>query len=89
MKIRNFKAKDVHVTGLLDIAKACSESKVSKFIHVSSPLASKDSNSFIMRSRAEGDELVRKEFPETIIVRPGSLFGFEDRFLRAIGGKSL
>ena len=39
-----------------------------------------------MRSRAEGEKILKEEFPESIIVRGGTLFGHEDRFLRAIGG---
>lgn len=84
---RNFNANDVHVKGLKDIAKACAESNVKRFIHVSSTLVSPDSKSIIMRSRAEGEKKLKEEFPESIIVRGATLFGHEDRFLRAIGGK--
>lgn len=72
--------------GLRDIAKACAESNVSRLIHVSPALVSKESKSLIMRSRASGEDLLRKEFPDSIIVRSSTLFGHEDRFLRAIGG---
>ena len=40
-----------------------------------------------MKSRAEGEKVLKEEFPKTVIVRATSLFGHEDRFLRAIGGK--
>lgn len=84
---RNFKADDVHVAGLRNIAKACSESaSVTRLIHVSPATASLTSQSTIMKSRAEGERLLREEFPKTVIVRSSSLFGHEDRFLRAIGG---
>jgi NADH dehydrogenase (ubiquinone) 1 alpha subcomplex subunit 9 len=86
---RNFKASEVHVKGLKDIAKACEESKVSRFIHVSCGLVSQDSKSVIMKSRAEGERLLKEEFPKSIIVRGSTLFGHEDRFLRAIGGKAI
>lgn len=82
----NFKAEEVHVQGLRDIAKACAESNVSRLIHISPALASKESKSLMMRSRAAGEDLLRKKFPESIIVRSSTLFGHEDRFLRAIGG---
>lgn len=84
---RNFKANDVHVVGLRDIAKACSESNVTRLIHVSPATASLGSQSIIMKSRAEGEKMLKEEFPKTVIVRSSSLFGHEDRFLRAIGGK--
>lgn len=85
---RNFNARDVHVNGLKDIAKACAESNVTRFIHVSSALVSSESKSIIMRSRAGGEMMLKEEFPESIIVRGSTLFGYEDRFLRAIGGKT-
>ena len=84
--LRNFTSDDVHVKGLRDIAKACAESEVKRFIHVSSALISPESKSIIMKSRAEGETKLKEEFPESIIVRGATLFGHEDRFLRAIGG---
>lgn len=85
--LRNFKANDVHVAGLRDIAKACVESNVTRLIHVSPATASLDSQSLIMKSRAEGEKMLEEEFPKTVIVRSSCLFGHEDRFIRAIGGK--
>lgn len=75
--------------GLLDIAKACKETNVSRFIQVSCGQVSEDSNSIIMKSRFEGEFKLREEFPDSIIVRSSILFGHEDRFLRAIGGKAM
>jgi NADH dehydrogenase (ubiquinone) 1 alpha subcomplex subunit 9 len=83
---RNFSASDVHVKGLRDIAAACAESNVSRFIHVSCASANSKSQSLIMRSRAEGEEMLRTDFPNSVIVKASTLFGHEDRFLRAIGG---
>lgn len=31
--------------------------------------------------------MLRQKFPDSTIVRSSTLFGYEDRFLRAIGGK--
>ena len=73
----------------MDIARACADSNVRKFIHISSAVASPESKSAIMKSRADGVEMLKKEFPDSIIVRSASLYGFEDRFLRAIGGKNM
>ena len=43
-------ANDVHVNGLRDIARACSESNVSRLIHVSPATALLNSKSIIMKS---------------------------------------
>lgn len=35
-----------------------------------------------LKSKWEGEEAVREEFPDAIIFRPSDIFGQEDRFLR-------
>ena len=37
-------------------------------------------------TQARGEEVVRSIFPETTIVRPAPLFGFEDRLLHKLAG---
>lgn len=66
------------------IAKACRETGVNRLIHVSALGASHDSPSAFLRSKAEGEEAVKAEFPDVTIVRPSSIFGAEDRFLSRI-----
>jgi len=82
---RNFSLRDVHVDGARSIAEACRETGASKFIHVSSAQATADAASNISKSRAEGEALLRQDHPNSIIVRPSALFGYEDRFLHALG----
>ena len=36
--------------------------------------------------KARGEEVVRSIFPETTIVRPAPMFGFEDRLLHKLAG---
>ena len=38
--------------------------------------------------QARGEEITRKIFPETTIVRPAPVFGFEDRLLHKLAGVS-
>ena len=38
--------------------------------------------------QAKGEEVARNVFPETTIVRPAPLFGFEDRLLHKLAGVS-
>jgi NADH dehydrogenase (ubiquinone) 1 alpha subcomplex subunit 9 len=53
---------------------------VAKLIHVSALNADKDSDSHFLRSKAEGELAVRAEFPDATIVRPGIMYGAEDKF---------
>lgn len=80
----NFSFKDVHVEGPRKIAKACRETGVTRLIHVSALGASTKSPSAFLRSKAEGEEAVKQEFPDVTIIRPSNLFGTEDRFLSRI-----
>lgn len=78
---RNFKYSDVHVEGAERIAKVAAQSGVSRLVHVSHLNASATSSSTFYKSKAEGDERVRAAFPGATIVRPATMYGYEDRFL--------
>ncbi|TLS23739.1 uncharacterized protein PpBr36_06663 [Pyricularia pennisetigena] len=78
---KNFSLEDVHVEGAERIAEAVAKYDVDRFIHVSSHNASLDSPSEFFRTKARGEQVVRSIFPETTIVRPAPLFGFEDNLL--------
>ncbi|MCJ1351673.1 MAG: NADH-ubiquinone oxidoreductase 40 kDa subunit [Icmadophila ericetorum] len=83
---KNFTLEDVHVEGAERIAEAVAKYDVDRFVHVSSYNARKDSSSEFFRTKARGEEVVRSIFPETTIVRPGPLFGFEDKLLNKLAG---
>lgn len=61
---------------------------MSKFIHVSALNASIDSPSGFLQTKALGEAAVLQEFPDAIIVRPGYMYGHEDRFWNKLGGTS-
>lgn len=100
--LRNFDFEDVHVEGVERIAEAVAKYDIDRFIHVSSYNANKNSPSEFFRTKvlssevkiwtllrnrkARGEEVVRNIFPETTIVRPAPLFGFEDRLLHKLAG---
>jgi len=83
---RNFDYHSVHVAGAERIAKIAAECGVSNFVHVSHLNASKTSPSKFYRTKAEGEELVRAAFPTATIIRPSTMFGYEDKLLNNIAG---
>lgn len=85
---KNFDLEDVHVEGTERIADAVAKYDVDRFVHVSSHNADPNSPSEFFRTKARGEQVVRSIFPETTIVRPAPMFGFEDRLLHKLAGVS-
>lgn len=83
---KNFSLEDVHVAGTERIVEAVAKYDIDRFVHVSSHNADKDSPSEFYRTKAQGEELARSIYPETTIVRPAPMFGFEDRLLHRLAG---
>ena len=79
----NFTVDQVNVEGARMVSKACVEAG-SQLIHVSHLAASEGNKSDFLKSKFAGEQQVRESNPEAIIVRPGSIFGQEDRFTKAI-----
>lgn len=71
----------MHVNAALRLARLCRECSVTRLVHVSGVGADPVSRSPYVRSRGEGENAVRAEFPEVIIVRPTVMFGSGDSFL--------
>jgi len=78
---RNFTFDDVHVKGAGRIAKVSASVGVPRLVHVSHLNASPSSTSQFYRSKAAGETSVREAFPAATVVRPGPMFGHEDKFL--------
>ncbi|KAL0960640.1 hypothetical protein HGRIS_005669 [Hohenbuehelia grisea] len=78
---KNFDIADVHVDGAQRIARIAAEAGVSNLVHVSHLNASASSTSRFYATKARGEEVVREAFPAATIVRPGPLYGYEDKFL--------
>ena len=85
---RNFTFDDVHVTGAGRIAKVSASIGVPRLVHVSHLNASPTSTSQFYRSKAAGESAVREAFPAATIVRPGPMFGHEDKFLNNMSSTS-
>ncbi|KAM0277543.1 hypothetical protein ACHAQH_005743 [Verticillium albo-atrum] len=78
---KNFSLEDVHIEGTKRIVDAVAKYDVDRYIHVSSHSANLDSPSEFYRTKAQGEQIARNIYPETTIVRPAPLFGFEDNLL--------
>jgi len=85
---RNFDYSSVHVEGAERIAKVAAASGVSRLVHVSHLNASSTSPSKFYQTKAEGEERVRAAFPAATVVRPGTMFGYEDKLLTNIASSS-
>jgi NADH dehydrogenase (ubiquinone) 1 alpha subcomplex subunit 9 len=77
----NFSCEQTNVVAAANIAKACAEVGVQRLIHVSALGVSSDSQSDWARSKALGEEQVRRHFPNATILRPATLFGIGDHFI--------
>ncbi len=84
---RNFTFQDVHVDAARNIAQVCTELNIPRLVHVSALNASMGSSSEFFKTKAEGERAVRAAYPAAIIVRPGSMYGWEDRMLTYLGCK--
>lgn len=72
--------------GARRLAEFAKEAGASRFIHVSHLAADLNSPSEFLRAKAEGEDAVRRTFPNATIVRPGSIYGHEDRLLNKMAG---
>lgn len=71
----------VHVAAAERLASSARDAGVERFVHVSGIGTDPGSSSRYVRSRADGEEAVRRSFPEATIVRPSVMFGPDDAFL--------
>lgn len=77
----NYSFQETHVEIPRTLARLCKEAGVESFVHVSALAGDPNSESAWSRSKYEGELAVREENPDAIIVRPATVFGWEDRFL--------
>jgi uncharacterized protein YbjT (DUF2867 family) len=70
----------VQAQGAGRLARAAKAAGAERFLHLSALGADPQSPSLYARSKAEGEALVREQFPGAIILRPSVVFGPEDDF---------
>lgn len=86
---KNFSLEDIHVEGTERICEAIAKYDVDRYVHVSSYNADPNSPSDFFRTKGLGEQVARSIFPETTIVRPAPVFGFEDNLLIKLANPSV
>ena len=76
----------VNVDGARNVAEAAKEFGARALVHISAIGANLQSGSAYGRTKAEGEEAVRKAFPQATIIRPSLVFGPEDRLTNRFAG---
>ena len=74
----------VHELGAMHVARQSARAGVKALVHMSGIGADLNSQSSYVRSRAEGELMVRAAFPAATILRPSVLFGPDDKFLNTL-----
>jgi NADH dehydrogenase len=80
------KMRAVHVDGARNAAEVAAEFGLRSVVQVSAIGASLQSESTYGRTKAEGEEAVRKAFPQATIIRPSLVFGPEDDLTNRFAG---
>lgn len=81
-KLADFEEANINVPQKL--AREARKRGIKKFIHFSAIGADPKSSSLDLMTKYHGELAVRDEFPEAIIMRPGTVVGFDDYFQRII-----
>ena len=76
--------RSVHVAAAARVARLAREAGVEQLIHVSGIGSDARSASPYIRSRGEGERVVREEFPAATLICPSVMFGRGDAFLTPV-----
>lgn len=68
----------LHAKGAEDVAVAAANQGITRFVQVSAIGADLEAGSKYARTKAMGEEAVRKAIPQAVIVRPSVVFGIDD-----------
>ncbi|CAN8070781.1 unnamed protein product, partial [Agarophyton chilense] len=77
----NYSFEHVHVRAVETLASIAREERVSHFVHVSTAPPQQACTSQWLRTKNQGEVVLRDLFPHATIVRPADMFGAEDRLL--------
>ena len=76
----------VHVDGARNVAEAATAEGAGSVVHVSAIGADVNSASEYGRTKALGEQAVKKAYPQATIIRPSLVFGPEDEFTNRFAG---
>lgn len=76
----------LHHQGATRIARIAAAAGVKQLIHLSAIGADEDAASTYCRSKALGEQGVRRHFPKAVILRPSVIFGYGDGFFNKFAG---
>lgn len=78
----------VHAQGARNVAEFAREAGAKALVHVSAMSSDAESDAGYSRTKGQGEEAVRKAFPEATIVRPSIVFGAEDQLTNRLAAMS-
>lgn len=78
----------VHAQGARNVAEFAREAGAKALVHVSAMSSDAESDAGYSRTKGQGEEAVRKAFPEATIVRPSIVFGSEDQLTNRLAAMS-
>ena len=78
----------IHVEGSKAIAEAAKAAGVQSLVHISAIGADADGEAVYARTKGQGEDAVRKAFPNATIIRPSIVFGTEDQLTNRLAGMS-
>jgi len=78
--------RDVHVDGARNVAEAARDAGVGALVQISAIGASSESEAAYGRTKAEGEDAVRKALPNATVIRPSIVFGPEDELTNRFAG---
>ena len=78
---RNFALDEVHVHWPDKLSKMCKKHNKDRLVHMSAYGANSKADSSFLRLKAAGEKVMRRNFPESVILRPARVFGRADDYL--------
>lgn len=76
---RNYTVEDINYKAAALIAKSAKNNNIEKLIHFSALLPNNIETEYI-KSKIKGEQAVKEIFPQALIIKPGLVFGEEDKF---------
>jgi NADH dehydrogenase len=76
----------LHAKGAEDVANAAAQRGITRFVQMSALGADLEAGSKYARTKAMGEEAVRKAIPQAVIIRPSVVFGVDDTLFNRFAG---